>query len=193
MDNKALRTLQLLEEIEQNNTSSQRYLAKQLNVSLGLINSFIKRLAKKGYFKITTIPRNRVVYILTPKGIAEKSRLTYEYIHHSYQFYKGARSKLSLFYQQLVEAQVKQVIFYGIGHFAEIAYFTLQETPIVMAAMIDDHKPGQQFMGHTVVDPSKIPDLTYDRIIITAINSRIIIRDKLMEQGISADKIVILD
>jgi len=99
MDNKALRTLQLLEEIEQNHTLSQRYLAKQLNVSLGLINSFIKRLGKKGYFKITTIPKNRVSYIITPKGIAEKSRLTYEYIHHSYQFYKGARSKLSHLFQ----------------------------------------------------------------------------------------------
>lgn len=193
MDNKALRTLQLLEEIEQNNTPSQRYLAKQLNVSLGLINSFIKRLAKKGYFKVTTIPKNRVAYILTPKGLAEKSRLTYEYIHHSYQFYKGARSKLSQFFNELVEARVNRVIFYGIGHFAEIAYFTLRETPIIMVAMVDDNKPGQNFMGHTVVDPSRIPTLSFDRIIITAISSRNIIRDKLINQGISSKKIVILD
>lgn len=193
MDNKSLRTLQLLEEIELNHAPSQRYLAKQLNVSLGLTNSFIKRLAKKGYFKITTIPKNRVSYILTPKGIAEKSRLTYEYIHHSYQFYKGARTKLSLFFKELVEARVNRVIFYGIGHFAEIAHITLQETSIVMVAMVDDNKPGQQFMGHTVMDPSRIPGLSFDRIIITAISSRNIVRDKLIEQGISANKIVILD
>ena len=193
MDNKALRTLQLLEEIEQNNASSQRYLAKQLNVSLGLTNSFIKRLAKKGYFKITTIPKNRVVYIMTPKGIAEKSRLTYEYIHHSYQFYKGARSKLSLLFQELVEAHVHQVIFYGIGHFAEIAYISLQETPIAMVAMVDDHKPGQQFMGNTVIEPSRIKTLSFDRVIITAISSRKIIKDKLIQQGVLTEKIVILD
>ena len=193
MDNKALRTLQLLEEIELNHAPSQRYLAKQLNVSLGLINSFIKRLGKKGYFKITTIPKNRVSYIITPKGIAEKSRLTYEYIHHSYQFYKGARSKLSLLFQELVEAHVHRVILYGIGHFAEIAYISLQETPILMVAMVDDNKPGQQFMGNIVVDPSRLKHLSFDRVIITAISSRKIIKDKLIEKGVSAEKIVILD
>lgn len=193
MDTKALRTLQLLEEIEQNHAPSQRYLAKQLNVSLGLTNSFIKRLAKKGYFKITTIPKNRVAYILTPKGITEKSRLTYEYIHHSYRFYKGARTRLSLFFQELVDANVRQVIFYGIGHFAEIAYITLQETPIVMKAMVDDNKPGKQFMSHTVTDPSQLKYLSFDRVIITAINSRKIVKAKLVKQGIPAEKIVVLD
>ena len=77
MDNQDIRTLKLLEEIENGHVPSQRDLAKTLNVSLGLVNSFIKRLAHKGYFKITTIPKNRVKYILTPKGAAEKARLTY--------------------------------------------------------------------------------------------------------------------
>jgi len=66
MDQQELRTLQLLEEIESNRSPSQRDLATHLNISLGLVNAFMKRLAKKGYFKITNIPRNRVRYILTP-------------------------------------------------------------------------------------------------------------------------------
>jgi DNA-binding MarR family transcriptional regulator len=193
MDNNALRTLQLLEEIEQNNMPSQRYLAKQLNVSLGLINSFIKRLAKKGYFKVTTIPKNRVAYILTPMGMAEKSKLTYAYIHHSYQYYKGARKKLQLLFQELDEAGVRRVAFYGMGHFAEIAYISLQEISIIMVATVDDNKSGQKFMGHTVTDPSHLQNLSFDRVIITAINSRKIIREKLIKQGIVSEKIVILD
>jgi len=193
VDNNALRTLQLLEEIGQNNTSSQRYLAKQLNVSLGLINSFIKRLAKKGYFKVTTIPKNRVAYILTPMGMAEKSKLTYAYIHHSYQYYKGARKKLQLLFQELDEAGVRRVAFYGMGHFAEIAYISLQETSIIMVATVDDNKPGQKFMGHAVTDPSYLLNLSFDRVIITAINSRKIIKEKLIKQSIAPNKIVILD
>ncbi len=193
MDNNALRTLQLLEEIEQNNAPSQRYLAKKLNVSLGLMNSFIKRLAKKGYFKVTTIPKNRVAYILTPKGMAEKSKLTYAYIHHSYQYYKGARSKLRLLFQELEVAGVHRVVFYGIGQFAEIAYISLQETSIEMAAAFDDHKAGQKFMGHTVNDPSVLKNFSFDRVMITSIESRRIIREKLIELGLESGKLVILD
>ncbi|RTZ95290.1 MAG: hypothetical protein DSY90_13795 [Deltaproteobacteria bacterium] len=193
MDNNALRTLQLLEEIDQNHTPSQRYLAKKLNVSLGLINSFIRQLAKKGYFKITTIPKNRVAYILTPMGMAEKSKLTYAYIHHSYQFYKGARDKLRLLFQELEQAGVRRVVFYGIDQFAEIAYISLQETSILMVATVDDLKQGRKFMGHTVTDPSRLNDLSFDRVIITAIHSRKIIKEKLIKQGMAPNRIVILD
>ena len=94
MNPQDLRTLHLLEEIERDNSPSQRQLAHRLDVSVGLVNSFVKRLASKGYFKITHIPKNRVKYLLTPKGAAEKTRLTYEYIKYSYGFYRDARKKL---------------------------------------------------------------------------------------------------
>ena len=73
MENQDIRTLKLLEEIDNDRTPTQRDLSKKLNISLGLVNLFIKRLGKKGYFKIKTIPKNRVKYILTPKGAAEKT------------------------------------------------------------------------------------------------------------------------
>ena len=94
MDPQDIRSLQILEEIEDNYNSSQRDLARKLNISLGLVNSFMKRLAKKGYVKITTIPKNSVKYILTPQGFAEKSRLTYEFIQYSFRFYKKAFNSL---------------------------------------------------------------------------------------------------
>ena len=193
MDTDQLRTLRLLEEIEQNHTPSQRYLAKQLNVSLGLVNSFIRRLAQKGYFKVTTIPKNRVKYILTPEGAAKKTKLTYEYIHYSYQFYKEARRKIRHIFQDLVEDGARSVVFYGIGHFAEIAYVSLQETPMEMIAMVDDIKKGERFMGFSVDSPRRINFLSYDRIIITAIRSRVVIHDKLQAQGVPAEKIVTID
>jgi len=60
MDHQDLRTLQILEEIGNDHVPSQRELARKLNVSLGLVNSFVKRLAHKGYFKIRNVPKNRV-------------------------------------------------------------------------------------------------------------------------------------
>ena len=193
MDTNQLRTLRLLEEIEQNHSPSQRYLAKQLNVSLGLVNSFVKRLAQKGYFKITTIPKNRVKYILTPKGVAQKTKLTYQYIHYSYQFYKDARAKIREIFEELAQQNTRRVVFYGIGHFAEIAYISLQETQMKMVAMVDDAKVGEPFMGITVESPEKIEQLAYDSIIITAIASRNLIQTKLIDQGIPNSRIIPID
>jgi DNA-binding MarR family transcriptional regulator len=77
------RDLLLLTEVERNGAVTQRSLATKLGVALGLTNLYLKRLARKGYIKITTIPSQRVRYLLTPQGFAEKSRLTYLYMQYS--------------------------------------------------------------------------------------------------------------
>jgi len=111
MDHKDIRTLKLLEEIEEDHVQSQRELAKKLNISLGLVNSFINRLAQKGFFKITTIPKNRVKYILTPEGAIEKTRLGYKYIQHSYKFYKNARHNSVNFFKNLRQRESVKLFF----------------------------------------------------------------------------------
>lgn len=127
MDPIDLRTLRILEKVDNDGAPSQRDLARDLNISLGLVNSFIKRLAKKGYFKMGHLPKNRVRYILTPRGVAEKSRLTYEYIQYSFKFYKIARQRLRDLYAGLETQGVRRIVFYGAGDLAEIAYLILQQ------------------------------------------------------------------
>ncbi len=190
MDHKDIRTLKLLEEIEENHVQSQRELAKKLDISLGLVNSFIKRLAQKRFFKITTIPKNRVKYILTPEGAVEKTRLAYKYIQYSYKFYKDARHKLRKLFQKLEAEGVSRIVFCGASDFAEIAYISLQETSIEMVAVVDMLKAGEQFLGYSVLDPVYLNSLSFDRILITAIESRKIILDDIIEKGVPANKIV---
>jgi len=192
MDHKDIRTLKLLEEIEENHVQSQRELAKKLNISLGLVNSFIKRLAHKGFFKIATIPKNRVKYILTPEGAVEKTRLAYKYIQHSYKFYKDARHKLRKLFQKLEAEGVGLIVFCGASDFAEIAYISLQETSIEIVAIVDMLKAGEQFLGYSVLDSVYLNSLSFDRILITAIESREIILDDIIEKGVSANKIVMI-
>ena len=193
MDQKDLRTLHLLEEIESNQYPSQRYLAEKLNVSLGLANSFVKRLANKGYCKITTIPKNRIKYILTPKGAAEKTRLTYEYIHYSYKFYKRARQNLKELFKNLVEEGVQRIVFYGADELAEIAYVSLHETTLKLTAVVDDKKVGKRFFKFEVTDPNGLKSLSFDKIIITDTESNKQIMEKLMDSGIPRSKLTILE
>ena len=192
MDHQDIRTLKIIEELDKEQVPSQRDLARELNISLGLVNSFIKRLVNKGFFKITNIPANRVKYILTPKGAAEKTRLTYEYIQYSFGFYKTARQKVRELLQELAAQGVKQMIFCGVGDFAEIAYISLQEFSIDLVAIMDGAKAGKNFLGHKVVGFSQVESLDCDKILITAIESSREIHEMLMEKGIPAEKIAIL-
>ena len=87
-------TLRMLDELDREPDITQRTLSDRLGIALGLVNKYIKRLARKGHIKATTIPRNRVKYMLTPKGFSEKVRLTYEYMHYSINYFKDVRARV---------------------------------------------------------------------------------------------------
>ena len=193
MDHKDIRTLRILEEIEKGHTPSQRDLANELNISLGLVNSFIKRLANKGYFKIINIQRNRVKYLLAPKGVAEKTRLTYEFIKLSYQFYNGAREKLRSLYQRLESEGCCQLIFYGAGDLAEIAYISTQGTSINLVAIVDNYSKGKQFFNVSILDPEDLNTLSFDKILITSADSVESVYKNILDKGISSNRIITLE
>jgi DNA-binding MarR family transcriptional regulator len=193
MDRKDIRTLKILEEIDNDHTPSQRDLSKKLNISLGLVNSFVKRLTNKGYFKINNIPKNRVKYILTPKGAAEKTRLTYQYIQYSFEFYRNAREKLHKLFKHLMAQGVRRVVFYGTGDFAEIAFISLQETSIQMVAIVDDNNIGEKFLGSVVKNPDNLYSLFFDRVLITSMISKDKVLEKVLEQGIPRSKLIMLE
>ena len=192
MDVHELRTLRLLEAIEQKRSTSQRDLANTLGVSLGLVNSFVRRLARKGYFKVTHLPRNRIRYILTPKGAAEKTRLTYAYFKLSYQFYRDARCKIRSLFNNLEDQKIKSVVFFGIGDLAEIAYLSLQDTDLHFAGIGDDTGAGASFLGHPVLDLNTLSLLRFDVVLITNDEGDNSVQRKLLSVGIQLDKIITL-
>jgi DNA-binding MarR family transcriptional regulator len=181
-----------MEEIENNYGPSQRDLARKLNISLGLVNSFIKRLATKGYVKITTIPRNRVRYILTPKGFAEKSRLTYEFIQYSFHFYKKAVMELHELVDEFRRRDVKKVVFFGANDLAEIASISLRGTDVELMGVVDDERVGEEFLGFRVKSVKDLRKAHYDRVIITRVDSRELGLQKLLQNEIPREKIVVL-
>lgn len=192
MDPQDLRSLQILEEIDNTHSPSQRYLARKLNISLGLANSFIKRLAKKGYVKITTIPRNRFKYILTPQGFAEKSRLTYEFVQYSFSLYKEALKKFEGLLNELEKGKVKKVVFYGASDLSEIALISLKASDIKLIGVVDDSKKGKQFLDFTIRSTKELRNLEFDRIIITTLELKEPMVNKLLQNNIPKEKIIIL-
>ena len=158
MQKEDLHTLRLMGEIERAGDLSQRELSRRLNISLGLVNTFIKRLVNKGYFKMTTMPRNRVKYFLTPAGLARKSRLTVEYLKYSVDSYKEIKNLLLNKYKDMEKSNIEKILFYGAGEVAELAYLYLQLTSISLAGIIDDKTHGKRFFEHNSLQPSGLVD-----------------------------------
>src|SRR5215510_15486141 len=132
MERNAERDLEILTAIGEGRPLSQRALAQRLGVALGLTNLLLKRLARKGSIKIVEFPkkpaaRKRLRYLVTPKGLAEKGRLTYEHMAYALNLYRRTRETLRESLGSLAARETKRVALYGTGDAAELAYLTLRE------------------------------------------------------------------
>ncbi len=188
MKNHDLRKLKLFEALANPDIlPSQRELARRLNVSVGLINAFVKRLVKKGYIKVSTIPKNRVRYLLTPKGLIEKSRLTYLYIHNSYIYYRKACNKLEDLFSRLQNEGVGRIAFYGLSDVAELTHHVLQESEIIFAGIIDEDHAGELFAGEKIHSIAEIKYLEFDRLLITDFKKVKILKNRLKNDNYNFD------
>ena len=148
LDIEAHRDFQLLEAVEQDSRVTQRGLAQQLGIALGLTNIYLKRLVRKGYIKCVNVQSNRISYLITPRGIAEKARLTYEFMDYSLHLYGEVRQHLRACCRTARPAG-RRVAIYGRGEAAELAYLSLKESGLEPVAIFDG-EGGPEFLGMPV-------------------------------------------
>jgi DNA-binding MarR family transcriptional regulator len=191
MDIQSQRDLQLLNEVEQNAAVTQRSLASKLDVALGLTNLYLKRLARKGYIKITTIPRHRIKYLLTPQGMAEKSRLTYLFMQHSLLFYRDMRQRLKIVLTERAKAGAKRIVIYGTGELAELAYISLREMDLTLVGFVDGNK-GETFLSYPLWPLETLPNWEFDTVLIAELKERKKIQNRIIRAGVPREKIVTL-
>jgi len=189
MDKEDLHVLRLLGEIDRNGSSSQRELSQRLNLSVGLVNTFLKRLANKGYFKVKTLPKNRLKYFLTPEGLSRKSKLTAEYLRYSINFYKDIKHLLLNKYQEMESNQVRNILFFGAGEVAELAYLYLQLTSLRLVGIIDEQKKGKTFFGYPIAGVDRINQSDWERILLTRLEGTEEAIETLIKAGIHHERI----
>ena len=192
MDKENIHILRLMGEIERDATPSQRELSSRLNLSLGLVNAFIKRLVNKGYFKVKTMPKNRVKYFLTPKGLARKSSLTVEYLQYSVNFYKDIKNLLINKFKEMEKARIKTVMFFGAGEVAELAYLYLQLTGLRLVGIIDDSRDGGRFFEFEIDGLELLDKKDWDAILLTRLDNTEQDIGTLVGKGVNPDRIAVL-
>ena len=186
------RDLLLLTEVERDGTVTQRSLASKLGVALGLTNLYLKRLARKGYIKITTIPSNRVRYLLTPQGFAEKSRLTFLYMEYSLSHYRDMRARLREALSRAAQHGTKLVVIYGTGELAEMAYLSLREMHMTLVGFVDDGLR-ESFLSYPVWRPNVLIEWEFDAVLLADVERSVRHREILGQYHVPDVKILALD
>src|SRR5271169_4198006 len=105
--------LGLLSSVEHDGDRSQRRIAAELGIALGLVNAYLKRCIKKGLVKVHDAPARRYAYYLTPQGFAEKSRLTVEYLSYSFSFFRKAKGDCTRVFDEAAARGFKRLVLAG--------------------------------------------------------------------------------
>src|SRR6516225_2752147 len=163
--------LGLLESVERDGAQSQRKLASDLGIALGLVNAYLKRCVNKGLLKFREGPPRRYAYYLTPHGFAEKSRLTVEYLSSSFSFFRRAREDCSSVLKAAHARGWNRIALIGVSDLAEVAAICALEQGITIAAVVDATAKRDRFVGTPVVSSLDAVPGGFDALVITDLAS----------------------
>ena len=133
-----LRTLTIFNTVESNPDINQRKLAQELDISLGLTNTYFQRVLKKGWVRAKQVKPRRWLYFLTPKGALEKSRLSLSYMHRTLESFRELKSKGDEYLRLLSEKGVTGVHLCGEQDLTEILSFCFTGFKIEMLSVISE-------------------------------------------------------
>jgi len=170
--------LNALLELKENPSLSQRSLSRKLNISLGLTNSILKNLITRGWLKAKKDTGRKLLYIITPQGMANVSRLMYNRFQETLHYYHYTKDLLTAYLMKLYQQGEKTINIYGTGQLAEITYYAGIGTPLKLNAIISDDPSKEKFLSQQTISIanflsqcSKYNNLSNQKIIILSTNN----------------------
>ena len=189
MDKQNLAELNILQQIDSDGKCSQRELAQRSGITLSYLNVYLKGLVRKGYVSVRDMPGRRLWYNLTPEGIAEKARMTLEYMKWSLARYQDIRARVRDVCEKLKQENKSNIVICGISDAAEIVYLATIESGLHIVRVVDDTMAGKTWLNFPVTDVDSLNNnVDYDFIIIGDIENCYDLAKQLSDLSISADK-----
>jgi DNA-binding MarR family transcriptional regulator len=188
------RELEILSAIEEGTPLTQRLLAQRLGVAVGLTNLYLKRLAHKGLIKVAGFPkrpaaRKRLRYVLTPRGLTEKTRLTYEHVAYALSLYRRTRQTLRESLARLPGDGRSRVALYGAGEAAELAYLTLKESGREPVGVYTE-EGGGHFIAFPVQKLADLDPDSVDAIVVASFERPEPVLANLIARGLPQHKLI---
>lgn len=190
----------ILTEVASGEAVTQRSLAKQMGIAVGLTNLLLKRVVRKGWVRMIHVKPSRFMYFLTQAGMAEKARMSRDYVAHSVRYYAEMRDRIVENFSVLsaewpVDAgsRSKRVVFFGAGEVAEIGYVCLQSADLTLVGVVDETRTSP-FFGmpvHRLEDLSgaKVGDVAFERLVVMALDNPAAIRRAIDLAAVPAEAV----
>jgi len=147
--------LDTLLQIKADPSQSQRSLSLKLNISLGLTNSILQNLIHRGWIKVQKMTGRKILYLITPEGMANVSRLMYSRFQETLHYYHYTKDLLTAYLMKLYQKGEKTINIYGTGQLAEITYYAGISTPLKLNAIITDDPSKEKFLGQQTISIEK--------------------------------------
>ena len=162
--------MHILSDISNGIFHSQRKISRQLGISAGLANSYIKRCLKKGLIKLQTVPKKRYIYYLTPKGFIEKSKLTAEYLSSSFSLYRNMREDCLKILTKCKKKNNK-IFLYSASELSEVFILTAKEINLEFYGIVIPNSNLKNFFDIKVFPKVPKNSVKFETIILCDIES----------------------
>jgi DNA-binding MarR family transcriptional regulator len=190
-----MRELELLQELEKNPIISQRELSHKFGIALGVINACLKRMVRRGWIRITGFNHHKIGYYLTPKGFAEKARLSLHLISWTVQHYSALKDIIGRKFLEIQNRGIERIVFYGVSDEMEVAYITLQGVNLELVGIVEDEDKminKKEIFGFKLRDMSEIEKMKPDAVLITSLTNQKE-REEKLRKLIDVQKVKIYD
>jgi hypothetical protein len=156
----------LLSEIDRNPSFTQRGLASELGIALGLMNQYLKSCVSKGWIRVSQLSPRRISYFLTPEGFKEKSSMVTDYLARSLTFFRDARSQCEEVFRDCRKQGWTKIALVGEGDLADIAKLVASATNIQVNLVVinSDFTRYNAVMITDVVNPQGTYDLLKGKV-----------------------------
>jgi len=164
---------QVLTYLSKDADTSQRKIAEDTGISVGMVNILLKKMVKKGLVKLERINGKTLRYILTPQGMKEKSKFTYRYMKNSYIEVLKLRRAL----QEIVtrDEQKSRIVFYGPqDEILEILKMTANDLGLTYLGVQSNDELNELNNKNTVIitwHTEKVQDISHETQVINILEN----------------------
>ena len=158
--------VRLLTTLAENPDATQRDLATEMGISLGMMVSYMKSCVRKGFISSKKVAPRRWAYFVTPKGFAEKSRMVSGYLYRAMKFFRDTRVQLEELFDQCQKEDIQTIAMVGGGDVAEIALLVSQGFSVSLELIVQDEGYIEKLKGFDAVLVTDVanPQGTFDAL-----------------------------
>lgn len=187
--------LRMLNLLTNNPQITQRAIAKEVGISLAMVNSYLEEYEKRGLLNIVHDSTRLGQYSLTKKGHERRKLLNMEFLEASLDVYNQAKYECINFINKIKDNGYNNVLFYGAGEVCELLLYVINNVPemeLNVLGIVDDdvNKIGKTITNINIISKDDINKYKYDGILVSSYTNNDIIKKKLIDLNIEDNKII---